>query len=98
MTAGVTKNKTIRLVELAAGTPHEMSGQYVVRYDPDYHLPDGSYDGGALECTPELERATRFEFAEAVEIIRSGPRCPCHRLRKDGKPNCPLMAFNVEIC
>lgn len=98
MTAGANKTKTIRLVELAAGTPHSMSGQYVVSYDPDYHLPDGSYDGGALACTPELERATRFEFAEAVELIRSGPRCLCHQLRPDGSPNRPLTAFTVEIC
>jgi hypothetical protein len=98
MMAGVTKTKTIRLVGLAAGTPHEMSGQYVVRYDPDYHLPDGSYEGGELICTPRREQATYFDLAAAVLLYRSGPTCTCHRLRPDGMPNRPLTAFTVEIC
>lgn len=98
MMAGASKRKTIRLVGLAAGTPHSMSGQYVVRYDPDYHLPGGEYDGGKLIVTPDPHRATEFTFQEAILLWKSGPTCDCHRLRPDGKPNCPLMAFNVEIC
>lgn len=91
------KTARIRLVGLADESPHPMSGQYVVIYDPDYHLPDGSYDGGALACTPDPQRATRFELVDAVALVNSGPRCTCHRLRPDGHPNRPLRAFTVEI-
>jgi hypothetical protein len=91
------ENKTIRLIGLVDGSPHRSSGQYIVLYDPDYHLPDGSYDGGALACTPDLQEASRFTMAEAVALFRSGPSCPCHRLRPDGRPNRPLTAFTVVI-
>jgi hypothetical protein len=89
--------KRIRLMGLANGEPHGMSGQYVVSYDPDYHLPDGSYDGGSLVCTPNRDEAGIFHFAQAFELWRAGPSCPCHRKRADGRPNRPLAAFNLEI-
>jgi hypothetical protein len=89
--------KTIQLVGLTNGQPHEMSGQYVVSYDPDYHLPDGSYDGGALVCTPDLAKATRFHPTDAFLMLRAGPNCPCHSLREDGQPNRPLTMFDVMV-
>lgn len=87
----------IRLIELASGGAHEMSGQYVVSYDPEFHLPDGSYDGGDLVCTPDPAQAGRFDTAAAMALWKSGPTCRCHRLRWDGQPNRPLTAFTVEI-
>jgi hypothetical protein len=77
--------------------PHHAAGQYVVSYDPEYHLPDGSYDGGALVCTPLMEEATLFEFIDAVLLLRAGPSCFCHRLRADGEPNRPLTAFDAKV-
>ena len=91
------KKKRIRLMGLPNGQRHELSGQYVVSYDPDYHWSDGSYDGGRLICTPDREKATLFEHIAALELWQSGPQCECHRLRPDGKPNRPLSAFSVEI-
>lgn len=79
------------------GIPHEMNGQYVVSFDPDYHLPDGSYDGGALICTPDPEKATLFTPVDAFLLIKSSPTCPCHRNRADGKRNRPLAQFNCVI-
>jgi hypothetical protein len=87
----------IRLVSLATGEPHEMAGQYVVSYDADYHLPDGSYDGGNLVCTADRAAATEFSRQAAFELWRASPTCDCHRTRSDGLPNRPLSAFSVEI-
>jgi hypothetical protein len=89
--------KVVRLLGLADGTVHGASGRFIVSYDPEYHLPDGTYDGGKLETTLDLAQATRFDFEDAIALWRSGPTCECHRLRPDGGPNCPLRAFNVEI-
>jgi hypothetical protein len=87
----------IRLVSLVSGGTHEHSGRYLISYDPEFHLPDGTYDGGRLITTPDREQATEFDFQQAVILWRSGPSCSCHRLRADGEPNRPLTAFNVEI-
>lgn len=87
----------IQLVETAWGLPHELAGQYVVSYDPDYHLPDGTYDGGNLICTPDPQQATLFRPAEAHAMWTASPKCPCHALRLDGKPNRPLTAFTVRM-
>lgn len=96
MTAG--KPYRIQLLNTSSGVPHEMSGQYIVSYDPDFHWPDGSYDGGLLECTPDPEKAAHFATLEdALHLWRSGPRCDCHRLRLDGQPNRPLTAFDASI-
>lgn len=90
----------IHLLGLARGSPpdeHEHGDSYVVSYDPEYHLPDGSYDGGWLETTTNPKEATEFSFPRAVVLWMSGPTCQCHHLRPDGEPNRPLMAFNVEF-
>ena len=89
--------KRIRLMSLADGSPHELDGQYVVSYDPEYHWADGSYDGGALITTPDRAKATEFTFEHAIMLWRSGPSCSCHRTRPDGQANRPLSAFNLEI-
>ena len=93
----MAKDHRIRLGPLVQGLPHDMAGQYIVSYDPDYHLDDGDYDGGALICTRNPNEAGRFELTEAVNLWMSGPKCACHRLRADGEPNRPLVAFCVEI-
>ena len=87
----------IRLMGLADGSQHEMSGQYVVSYDATHHWDDGTYDGGALITTPDPNKATLFSFQEAILLWHSGPGCECHGWRSDGKPNRPLTAFHLEI-
>jgi len=85
-------------LEPVKGGHHEVAGRFLVSYDPDYHLPDGSYDGGKLITTADREKATEFPtVAEAMRVWRSGPSCPCHKTRPDGKPNRPLTAFTVEV-
>jgi hypothetical protein len=89
--------RTIQLLGLADGSAHDLSGQYVVSYDPEYHAPDGTYEGGSLICAPDIEKAGRWEIDDAVALWRSGPTCDCHSLRPDGKPNRPLTAFDVAV-
>lgn len=75
---------------------HRYSGMYVVSYDAGWHRPDGTYDGGLLECTPDVAEAGRFTLEEFRALVLSSPECLEHRLRPDGKPNRPLTAFDVE--
>ena len=86
-----------QLMKLANGESHDMEGEYVVAYDPDYHLPDGSYDGGALDTTPDPEQAGLFTFEQVKAMWYASPSCACHRLRDDGLPNRPLTAFDVVL-
>ena len=87
----------LKLIALASGEEHEMAGQYVVSYDPQYHHPDGSYDGGNLVCTGNPDEAGDFTPAQAIKLWRSGPTCKCHRMRLDGQPNRPLTAFTISM-
>ena len=87
----------IQLLGLVNGETHEFSGLYVVSYDAEYHLPDGQYDGGDLVCTPDRDKAGKFDFATLLAIYKSGPTCKCHGIRADGHPNRPLTMFNVAI-
>ena len=87
----------LRLGKLANGENHDAEGQYVISYDPDYHLPDGSYDGGALELTDDPNLAGKFGSDEAMMIWQASPSCRCHKLRPDGERNRPLTAFHAEI-
>ena len=87
----------MKLMRLASGIPHAAESSYVVSYDPNYHLPDGEYDGGALVTTKDPAEATLFTMVEAFQLWRSAPDCRCHRRRPDGEPNRPLSAFNVEL-
>lgn len=90
------KRYLMRLLGLSTGAPHAFSGQYVVSYDPDYHWADGSYDGGRLECTPDIRKAGRFTLGQLMTMRCASPKCQCHRLRPDGEPNRPLSAFHIE--
>jgi hypothetical protein len=89
--------RLLRLLATCRGVPHPREGQYVVSYDPEYHEPDGGYDGGWLVTTSDRAKATRFTIEEATDLWRSGPTCLCHRLRADGKTNRPLTAFHADI-
>ncbi len=89
--------RRIRLVSLTRGGEHPAAGKWIVSYDPEAHLPDGSYEGGVLITTDDPAKATLFAPEAAYAVWMAGPRCACHRLRPDGKPNRPLTAFNVEI-
>lgn len=88
----------LRLLDLAAAAHHDLEGRYVVSYDPEYHLPDGTYDGGKLETSHDVKDAMVFaSIGDAFGFWKSGPSCRCHMVRMDGKPNRPLTAFNMEI-
>ena len=72
--------------------------QYVVEFDAGR---DGiePLSGLPIIChlvtTPDIDKATRFPFAEAVGLWRSvDPRIP---VRPDGKPNRPFTAFSIEM-
>jgi hypothetical protein len=66
-------------------------GAFVQEYDPD------AYDGrGHLKVTGDPGRALTFPTqAEAVERWRA--QSTVQPLRADGRPNCPLSAFTVQI-
>jgi hypothetical protein len=75
------------------GHPTEFDGQWVVKYDPSWRWPDGTYDGGLLETTADPERALRFANAtDAWEYWRKR-----YGIREDGEWNRPLTAFHVVI-
>jgi len=89
---------TIRIVCLASGYDDpELSGMYIVSYDPEYHYHGGCYDGGDLRVTRDRSQAALFDIDAATALWKSGPTCECHRLRADGQPNRPLTAFTVEF-
>lgn len=76
---------------------HPASNRYVVAYNPDYHLPDGSYDGGDLVLTTDPAEAYDAPARDILHLYASGPTCECHRCREDGRPNRPLTAFNAVM-
>jgi hypothetical protein len=85
--------KRLRIVGLVNGGSTPFDNQWLVSYDPDYHLPDGSYDGSDLRTSPDEADARQFaDVRVAVDYWRQS-----HGTRIDGKPNRPLTAFNVEI-
>lgn len=89
---------TIKLLGTASGRTHKNANQYVVSYDPDYHLPDGSYDGGALETSPDITKAKVFDgLVDAYNYWYQSPKCQCHSFRADGQPNRPLTAFHLVV-
>lgn len=87
----------IQLLDLASGGDHELTGQYIVSYDPEAHDDDGSYYGGNLVTTPDREKATEYDPYDAMLLYRSGPTCQCHCKRDDGERNLPLTAFHAEF-
>lgn len=83
----------LKIIETAAGIPSPFDGQYVAAYDPTWHRPDGSYDGGMLRVTPDPAEALQFEsVVDALAVWRRQ-----YGTRPDGKPNRPLTAFTVEM-
>ena len=88
----------VHFICTADGSASPFDGGYLLHYDPEAHKPDGSYDGGLLETTKDPAQAQQFsDIMEALEAWRTGPTCPCHALRCDGKPNRPLTAFTIEV-
>jgi hypothetical protein len=92
-----SRNIVILLLGHSSDAVREHFGRWVVRYDPEWHLPDGDYDGGCLVTTAKRGEATRYTLREALELYRSGPTCSCHRRLPSGGRARPLMGFNVEI-
>lgn len=92
------KQVVIRIVGLINGQPTAYDGQFLVEYDPSR---DGAEPGTGrpmlahIVTTPDLDKATRWEAGQALEVWRAvDSRNP---VRPDGKPNRPLTAFSVEI-
>jgi hypothetical protein len=88
----------IRIAGTATGEPHWAVGQFIKSYDPEYHLPNGQYDGGILDATSDSSAAMQFSNLGTLHkfVYQSVP-CTCHGLRPDGEPNRPLTAFNLQI-
>jgi len=83
---------------MADGSSSLIDGHYYVSYDPEFHAPDGSYDGGLLETSSDPAQAYQFRDAgEAFLAWKQGPTCTCHRLRQDGKPQRPLTQFTITL-
>lgn len=87
----------LKFIGLTNGGPHEASGKYLVYYDPNAHRPDGSYDGGTLLTTNNINEALDIPIERLVKIWKSEPRCPCHRTLANGQSNRPLTAFDITI-
>lgn len=88
---------TLRLIRHELGIMFDRVS-WVVNYDPEYHWPDGHYDGGLLMTTWDESQARRFYSPEsAIRYWRSGPSCECHYVRPDGERNRPLTAFSCEV-
>lgn len=88
----------LKLLDTAKGVLHPASFHYVAYYDPEYHLPNGEYDGGELRTTMDPKKAMVFaDVSDATALWRAHPTCPCHQYREDGELNRPLTAFHVEV-
>ena len=86
----------IQILALGSGRPCAAAGEYVARFDPDGGDPTVAYPTGALETTPDADKALAFASAADAwacwrQASRRTPRRP------DGRPNRPLTAFMVEI-
>lgn len=83
----------IRLRGLANGAPHELDGQYVVRYDPcPFVEPDGQ-PSVLLDTTADVVKAKRYpDLTAAVREYRA-----VGGIRADGLPDRPMTAFNAEF-
>jgi len=89
----------IHIAGLASGKPIPYLGWLFIQdYDPSIHEPDGTYKGGRLVLTSDPFHAKIYRSKqEAVKERERGPGCKCHGTRPDGKPNCPLMAYNLLV-
>lgn len=86
----------LKILEYCNGSPSMFDGQYLASYDANYVNPSG-YDGGLLITSFEVENAMKFaELKKLVEVYRTVAPEPYSK-RPDGRPNRPLMAFNIEI-
>ena len=75
---------------LVHGRATEHDGRYLVRYDP--FVPANGWRI-TLETSAEIEQAIRFPtMRDALECYRMSIG-----IRPDGKPDCPLTAYTVEI-
>jgi hypothetical protein len=81
----------MKLIERASGADSTVEGAYLRAFDPDAR--DGR---GLVVCTLNKAKAKRFANPiEALTLYRS--QSTVRPLRPDGKPNCPLTAFTVEL-
>lgn len=85
----------MRLVYRADGIP---VGLYLKSYDANYVLPNGEYDGGMLNTTPNIEEAQKFnDVIELMSKWKETAPTPWNIRLWDGQPNRPLTAFTIEV-
>ena len=91
--------KVIRIISRIDGAATPFDLQFVKKYDPTVHGPDGNYNGGVLETTPDIAEALKFnDAAEAFKKWCQSTGCACHGVRPhDGKLNRPLTAFHCLV-
>lgn len=87
----------MQFIGTVAGMLTPEDSRYLVSYDPNYHLPDGSYDGGLLETTTDPAQALDTTVSALLAIWKLSPTCACHCTREDGQPNQPLTAWTVAL-
>jgi hypothetical protein len=83
----MTETRIIQLVATASGDASPHNGEYVVSFDPDPR------PHGTLRTTRDKAKAKRFENPMAAFTFYR----QAHGRRPDGRPNCPLTAWTVEI-
>lgn len=76
---------------LANGQPSPYDGEYIVAFNVDAH--DGR---GELFTTADPEQALNFHDL-SLAIAYWKRQSTVKPLRADGKPNCPLTAYNIHI-
>lgn len=81
----------IRIVCDATGQSTAVDGQYIMSFNPDAH--DGR--GDVATCMKQGDAKQFNTTAEAHSFWRQQSKVK--PLRPDGKPNCPLTAYNVEL-
>lgn len=73
------------------GAGAEAAGQYVRSYDPN------GYGGrGRLTLTRDVRQARQW-LSVGTAMATAQAQSRTHPLRPDGKPNCPLSAYTLEI-
>ncbi len=86
----------LRIVGINTGEKTAFDGKFLAEYDP--HRPGLDPDGRPMiaHVVATDDPAKAMEFADALEAVKCW-RASSGRIRADGRPDCPLTAFTVEI-
>lgn len=82
---------SIRIISSVDGSPVKETGFFIKRFDVD------AFNGrGHIVVTPDINEAMSFNgMAEAFKFWKQQSKIKPYR--PDGRPNCPLTAYNVEM-